>query len=57
MSRVDSVWAGGWGTGVTIRHFLPSHADDPDVVRQYAKLERLGGQRAVNASHLFTVKV
>lgn len=41
VSRVDDVWAGGWGTGVTIRHFLPSHADDPNVARQYAKLERL----------------
>jgi class 3 adenylate cyclase len=41
VSRVDSLWAAGWGTGVTVRHFLPSHADDPEVARQYAKLERL----------------
>src|SRR5689334_6669437 len=41
LSRVDGLWAGGWGTGVTVRHFLPSHANDPDVARQYAKLERL----------------
>lgn len=41
VNRVDNLWAGGWGTGVTIRHFLPSHADEPDVARQYAKLERL----------------
>jgi hypothetical protein len=41
VGRVDGLWATGWGTGVTVRHFLPSHADDPDVARQYAKLERL----------------
>ncbi|QIG92787.1 adenylate/guanylate cyclase domain-containing protein [Bradyrhizobium sp. 6(2017)] len=41
VGRVDGVWTAGWGTGVTVRHFLPSHADDPDVARQYAKLERL----------------
>ncbi|MET4296119.1 hypothetical protein ABIB06_001993 [Bradyrhizobium sp. LB8.2] len=38
---MDSTWASGWGTWVTMRHFLPSHADEPDVARQYAKLERL----------------
>ena len=38
---VVDVWAGAWGTGVTIRHFLPSYASNPDVTQQYAKLERL----------------
>jgi class 3 adenylate cyclase/pimeloyl-ACP methyl ester carboxylesterase len=38
---VEDIWAVGWGTGVSIRHFLPSYASNPDVVRQYAKLERL----------------
>jgi class 3 adenylate cyclase/pimeloyl-ACP methyl ester carboxylesterase len=32
---------GDWGTGVSMRHFLPSYASNPDVARQYAKLERL----------------
>jgi pimeloyl-ACP methyl ester carboxylesterase len=38
---IDDLWAGAWGTGVSIRHFLPSYASNPDVARQYAKLERL----------------
>ena len=41
MACVDDLWAGGWGTGVTMRHFLPSYASNPDVAQQYAKLERL----------------
>lgn len=41
VGRIDDLWAGGWGTGVTIRHFLPSYASNPDVAQQYAKLERL----------------
>ncbi|MCS3763152.1 adenylate/guanylate cyclase domain-containing protein [Bradyrhizobium centrosematis] len=41
MNLVDCHWAASWGTGVTIGGFLPSHASDPDVARQYAKLERL----------------
>jgi pimeloyl-ACP methyl ester carboxylesterase len=45
LGRVDNVWAAGWGTGVTVRHFLTSHADDPEVVRRYAKLERLAFSR------------
>ena len=30
-----------WGTGVSIPYFFPSFADNPAVVRQYSKLERL----------------
>jgi class 3 adenylate cyclase/pimeloyl-ACP methyl ester carboxylesterase len=41
MGRVEGLWAGGWGTGVTVRHFLPSYASNSDIVQQYAKLERL----------------
>jgi pimeloyl-ACP methyl ester carboxylesterase len=38
---VDDLWAGAWGTGISIRQFLPSYASNPDVARQFAKLERL----------------
>jgi class 3 adenylate cyclase/pimeloyl-ACP methyl ester carboxylesterase len=41
VSGIDEFWAGGWGTGVSMGHFLPSYATNPDVVKQYAKLERL----------------
>jgi class 3 adenylate cyclase len=30
-----------WGTGAWIRAFLPSQADDAEMVKQFAKLERL----------------
>jgi class 3 adenylate cyclase/pimeloyl-ACP methyl ester carboxylesterase len=38
---MDQLWARNWGTGVSIPYFLPSFANNPYVVRQYAKLERL----------------
>ena len=41
VARIDDLWAGAWGTGVTVRHFLPSYASNPDVAQLYAKLERL----------------
>jgi class 3 adenylate cyclase/pimeloyl-ACP methyl ester carboxylesterase len=38
---VEEFWLQNWGTGVSIDYFLPSYARCPDVVKQYAKLERL----------------
>ena len=38
---VEEFWLRNWGTGVSIDYFLPSYARCPDVVKQYAKLERL----------------
>ncbi|HEY1779977.1 MAG TPA: adenylate/guanylate cyclase domain-containing protein [Roseiarcus sp.] len=41
LRSIEELWVGNWGTGVSIRYFLPSYANSPEVVRQYAKLERL----------------
>lgn len=38
---VEEIWMRNWGTGISMRYFLPSYTNSPDVVRQYAKLERL----------------
>jgi pimeloyl-ACP methyl ester carboxylesterase len=41
LSRNVDYYADHWGTGVLMPGFLPSYAAEPDVARQYAKLERL----------------
>jgi pimeloyl-ACP methyl ester carboxylesterase len=41
LRSIEELWVRNWGTGISIRYFLPSHTNSPDVVRQYAKLERL----------------
>jgi class 3 adenylate cyclase len=41
VGAIDDLWVGGWGKGVSMGHFLPSYASNPDVAPQYAKLERL----------------
>lgn len=38
---IDDLWVPNWGTGVSMPHFLPSYANQPEVTKQYAKLERL----------------
>jgi len=39
--RLIDHWSEHWGDGVSMQFFLPSCVDQPDVARQYAKLERL----------------
>jgi pimeloyl-ACP methyl ester carboxylesterase len=39
--RLIDYWAEHWGDGVSMQFFLPSCANQADVARQYAKLERL----------------
>jgi class 3 adenylate cyclase len=55
---VDKLWARNWGTGASIRHFLPSYVNNPDVVRQYAKLERLAfGPSALKAMTRYNIEI
>lgn len=58
IKSVDDICVSGWGKGVTMRYFLPSHANNPIVAQQYAKLERLAfGPGALKMAARYNIEI
>jgi class 3 adenylate cyclase/pimeloyl-ACP methyl ester carboxylesterase len=58
MDRIGGAWVSGWGKGASARFFLPSYADDPEVLRAYGKLERLAfGPGALAAAARYNIEI